>query len=138
MISSKIKTLVQSQVSLIRRSFQAHNFYQSRRYCQATAACWSCNATLSETGEIFCSSCRSIQKIPKIVSLAKFSMKCVISLMTFNFRIILIFLAFKSNSKSMQMNSRRNSGNFKIKFTRTSFQGRATRNKRWALSGVLW
>lgn len=40
----------------------------SRRYCQVTRACWSCNATLSNSSDIFCSNCQSIQKVPNVVS----------------------------------------------------------------------
>lgn len=58
---------IKFQISLI-RSFQVRYFHQRRLYCQVSKICWSCSATLSNSDEIFCSSCKVIQKIPKIVS----------------------------------------------------------------------
>ena len=63
-----MNSLFKFPISLIRRSFKIRFFHQKRSYCQVSKICWSCSATLSNSEEIFCSSCKVIQKIPKVVS----------------------------------------------------------------------
>lgn len=68
------KLQIYNKIPLVRRSAVAQNLQPNRVYCQSTKTCWSCNATLRHSGDIFCASCKKIQKIPhQLVSFLQFS-----------------------------------------------------------------
>lgn len=121
---------------LIGGAFRCQNHQLRRTLCQVARTCWSCNASLSNNSEIFCSNCHSIQKLPKIVKCLWFNWLIIFLISHVSFRITLIYSDFKSSIKLIQTISRQGLEAYKVRFIPTNFPGRAKRSKRWAQNGA--